>query len=76
MGAPVIASTRGALPEVARDSARFFDVEDARSCAAAIADLLDDNVLRRDLIARGYSNAARFSWVKAAREVLAALTEF
>ena len=74
LGAPVIASTRGALPEVAGDSARFFAVEDARSCAEAIADLLDDDVARAALIDAGHRNAARFSWAHAARETLAALT--
>jgi glycosyltransferase involved in cell wall biosynthesis len=50
------------------------DPQDAEAVAAALARLLGDEGLRRDLATRGRALAARFSWATTAgrtREVLA-----
>jgi glycosyltransferase involved in cell wall biosynthesis len=61
-GVPVACSDRSALPEVAGDAALLFDPDDADAVAAAVARLIDDESLRRDLVARGHERAARFTW--------------
>ena len=61
-GAPVACSNAGSLPEVAGQAARYFDPTDTHAIAAAIADLLVDPDLRRQLSAAGREQAARFTW--------------
>ncbi|HEU4935426.1 MAG TPA: glycosyltransferase family 1 protein [Vicinamibacterales bacterium] len=62
IGLPVIASNRGALPEVVGDAGILIDPEDVRAWAAAIERLLSDDYLRRSLSAKGIEQAERFSW--------------
>ena len=74
-GTPVICSTAGSLPEVAGDAALQFSPLDVEALAAALARLLGDSALRRELVGRGYRRTAEFSWERCAREVLDVLTE-
>jgi len=69
-GAPVIASNRGAIPEVAGDAALITDAEDAASLAQYLTRVLSTPSLADDLRARGFARAAQFSWDKTARQVL------
>jgi glycosyltransferase involved in cell wall biosynthesis len=62
IGLPVVASNRGALPEVVEDAGILIDPEDVRALAAAIERLLSDDCLRRSLSAKGVERAQRFSW--------------
>lgn len=62
IGLPVIASNRGALPEVVGEAGILLEPEDVRALAAAIERLLSDDDLRRSLSAKGIERAARFSW--------------
>jgi glycosyltransferase involved in cell wall biosynthesis len=73
LGAPVISSRGGSLPEVAGDGARYFDHDDPDELQAAMAALLDDPDARAHLIERGTRNVARFSWERAAAETAAVL---
>ena len=69
-GAPVVASNRGALPEVTAGAALL--VEPApEPLADALAGLLADPALRERLRAAGLARAAAFSWERTARETLA-----
>jgi glycosyltransferase involved in cell wall biosynthesis len=61
LGTPVIASTAGALPEVAGDAARLVDPYDVEAIGRAIRDLDADADLRAALAERGRVQAARFS---------------
>jgi glycosyltransferase involved in cell wall biosynthesis len=70
-GAPVIASNTSSLPEVAGDAAILVDPQDLLGLAAAMQRLCQDEALRRRMSARGVTQAARFSWQRAARETLA-----
>lgn len=72
-GAPVVASSCDALIEIGGTSALFFPIDDIEACTAAILTLLDDPVGRRELIARGYENAANFRWDRTAAQLLEAL---
>ncbi len=72
-GTPVICSSAGSLPEAAGDAALQFAPEDVDALRAALARLLGNPELRQDLAARGYRQAARFSWERCARRILAVL---
>ena len=74
-GAPVIASTTGALREVAGDAAVLVDPHDVPGWAGAITRVGADAALRADLRARGMARAAQFSWSETARRVLAVAAE-
>jgi glycosyltransferase involved in cell wall biosynthesis len=64
-GTPVVASNRGALPEVLGDAALLVDPEDEDALAGALeAAAQDRGTLRR----RGLERAARYTWQRAAAE--------
>jgi glycosyltransferase involved in cell wall biosynthesis len=69
-GAPVVTSNVSSLPEVVGDAAIQVNPENVFDIARGIRDVLLDEELRRDLIARGRQQAARFSWERTAGEVL------
>jgi len=69
-GAPVIASDRGSIPEVAGDAALLHDVDDIESFARSIERVLTDPAEAARLRERGYARAAQFTWDKTARRVL------
>ena len=74
MGAPLICSNRGALPEAAGNGALFFDPTDAVSLADRVCELLKmTSAQRNDLIAKGFANAATMSWQRTADETVALL---
>jgi len=66
-GAPVLASNRSALPEVAGDAALLVDPENLEALGKALRDLTQSEDLRRDLARRGSLRAQLFSWGKAVR---------
>jgi alpha-1,3-rhamnosyl/mannosyltransferase len=72
MGVPVVASRRGALPEVVGDAGVLVDPTDDMALARAIEGLLDDAQLRRQYAAAGRRQAARFSWSNSAGRLLEA----
>jgi len=69
-GTPVVASNRGALPEVVGDAGLLFDPEDAESLVAAIGRLVTDPALARRLAVAGRERSLRFSWTESARRTL------
>lgn len=69
-GAPVIASDRGALPEVGGQGASYFDPTQPDQIAAAIGGLIADPGRREDLRQSGFVNQQRFTWEKTARGML------
>ena len=60
-GAPVVTSKSSSLPEVAGDAAMLIDPEDVDEIAAAVAAVLEDEGLRRDLRERGYERSQSFT---------------
>ena len=66
MGVPVVASDRGAIPEVVGDAGILVDPEDVVALAAAIERVLDDGSLRRRMGDSGVARAARFTWASSA----------
>ena len=70
-GAPVVCSNAASLPEVAGDAALLVPPGDVAALAGALERVVSDEALRRDLAARGFAQAARFSWDETARRTLA-----
>ncbi len=68
-GVPVVSSNTSSLPEVAGDAALYFDPRDVDAMAEVMRRALVDESLRADLRVRGFAQAKRFSWEKAASEL-------
>jgi Glycosyltransferase len=68
-GVPVIASDTSSLPEVAADAAILVDPLAVGRITQAMADVLTDSGLRRDMIQRGQVNAQKYSWENAAKKL-------
>lgn len=69
-GTPVVSSNASSLPEVGGEAALYFDPRDVDAMADAMRRALSDESLRADLRARGFAQAQKFSWEKAARELM------
>ena len=69
-GAPVVSSNATSLPQVCGDAAHFFDPLSVEDMVAKIDDVLSDDKLRKDLIARGKNQVKKFSWERMARQTL------
>ena len=67
-GTPVVASTGGALPEVVGDAGMVVPPDDVEGFAAAIRRICGNPGFRDELIAKGYSRAAEFTWENTARK--------
>lgn len=72
-GRPLVASDRGAIPEVAGGAARLVDPESVDSIADGLGDVLLDEELRARLVAAGPRRTARFTWERCAQETAAVL---
>ena len=72
-GAPVVASNRGALAEIA-GPALLVDPLDTEALAAALRQALEPDVRQR-LVAAGLDYARRFRWEESGRATLAVLEE-
>ena len=75
LGIPVVASDRGALPEVIGDAGLLVNPDDEESMAAGLEQVLNDDTLATALSARGRTRAAGFSWDRTADRVRAAFVE-
>lgn len=70
-GCAVVAAATGGLREVVPDGTGVrVPPDDVRALAAALRRVLDDDALRRRLVAAGTAHAARFSWDDAAARAL------
>ncbi|MBI4437917.1 glycosyltransferase family 4 protein [Candidatus Uhrbacteria bacterium] len=75
VGTPVIASTRGALPEVGGDAAMYVDPEDTEAMSFALSQCLLVPEGVRELKEMGLKRAAQFSWEREAKETLKVIEE-
>lgn len=69
-GSPLIASDTSSLPEVVGEAGILINPYDVGMMAEKIDMLLSDPILRYDLVAKGFEQAAKFNWEKTARETL------
>ncbi len=72
LGIPVVASTRGALPEVSGGAAVLVDPEDVSGMSRAMERVIFDPALARRMGEDGLRRAASFSWARAAELTRAA----
>jgi glycosyltransferase involved in cell wall biosynthesis len=69
-GVPVVCSNIEPLPEIAGDAAHFIDPYDPASIAEGISKVVSDQIVRRELIEKGFRRAAAFTWENTARKTL------
>jgi glycosyltransferase involved in cell wall biosynthesis len=69
-GAPVVTSNNSSLPEAAGSAALMVEATDSTELAEAIGKVLNDDELRRRMIAAGYEQASRFTWQRSAQALL------
>src|SRR5690606_10449398 len=72
-GTPVITSATSSLPEVAGPAALLVNPRDVGAIAVGIEQIMSDSALRDNLIARGFAQAGRFTWRRAAEQALEAM---
>lgn len=68
-GTPVVASNRGAIPEVVQHPNSLFDPEDVRGMAEQILQIMESNDLREELVQHGKLAAQKFTWEAHAQAV-------
>ena len=69
LGIPVIASARGGLPELLGDAGLFVEPTDHEGIADAMARIVSDDALARDLASRGLARARHYCWRRTAQAV-------
>jgi glycosyltransferase involved in cell wall biosynthesis len=72
-GAPIVASDRGAIPEVAGDAAHFVDAEDDAALAERLQQVAGDAAEADRLRRAGAARVAEFTWRRSAEQTLASL---
>lgn len=73
MGTPVITSDRSAMPEAAGSAGVLINPDKPESIAEGIRSVLGGKISRTQLVKAGIAQAKKFSWEKAAQEVLKVL---
>jgi glycosyltransferase involved in cell wall biosynthesis len=74
-GAPVVGSHAGSIPEVVGDAGVLVAPDDVRGLAGALIAVATEPDTRAELSRRALAQAARFNWIKTARETLTAYEE-
>ena len=69
-GAPVVSSNATCMPEVLGDAVHYFNPTDVHDMATKIAEVLDDPVLREELIEKGAKQVKKYSWKHMAEQTL------
>ena len=75
LGIPVIATSRGALPELVGDAGILIVPEDAESIVAALDRVLSDDSFAETIGRRGLERSRRFQWQHTARAIHEAFQE-
>jgi len=65
---PVVSSNTSCMPEVLGNAAEYFNPLDVDNMASTIAKVINSEPLRQDLIARGHTQVAKYSWRRMAEE--------
>jgi glycosyltransferase involved in cell wall biosynthesis len=68
-GAPLLLSSSSSIPEVAGDSAFYFDPEDLESMEEAFFNAVDDPESVASKVEKGFRKAEEFTWENAAEKV-------
>lgn len=67
---PVVLSSSSCFPEVAGNGGLYFDSKSPEQLRQVISDLLNNNVLREDVISKGELRLQDFSWQKSALQTV------
>jgi glycosyltransferase involved in cell wall biosynthesis len=70
-GTPVVSSNAASLPEVVGSAGLLLSPGDVDGLARAIVQVVNDSNLRIELRERGLQQAHKFSWARAAHDILA-----
>lgn len=69
-GCPLILSDTSSFPEVAGNSAIYFNPQEEGSIKNAVEKVIYNKSLRNDMILKGYNQVKKFSWEKATNETV------
>lgn len=67
-GLPVVTSNISSMPEVGGEAALYVDPNSEEDIKGKIKQVMEDKDLREDLVKRGFIQAKKFSWEKAAEQ--------
>jgi glycosyltransferase involved in cell wall biosynthesis len=67
-GTPAIGANAGSIPEIMGEGGILFDPHSVEDLTNTLENVLEDTVLRKQLVRRGLKNVARFSWEKCAEQ--------
>lgn len=67
-GAPVVASSRGSIPEIVGDAGLIFDVDDPSALKKHLARVLGSEDVRQEMRRKSFARAAAFTWERTARQ--------
>jgi glycosyltransferase involved in cell wall biosynthesis len=65
-GTPALTSTSTCLPEIAGDAALIVDGRSTEAVARGLTTLLEDEAMRRTLVAAGHARAQMYTWTRTA----------
>jgi glycosyltransferase involved in cell wall biosynthesis len=74
-GAPVIYAQATSLPEVSGDAGLPFDPQSPEDLAVKIISILDEPDLRKQMVAKGFVQSARYRWDRAGETLWRVLRE-
>lgn len=69
-GCPVLASNTSSVPEVVGQAGLYFNPTSVDDLTFHLDKILREDMLRKDLIQRGYEQENKFSWDRCAKETL------
>jgi glycosyltransferase involved in cell wall biosynthesis len=75
-GVPVVAANRTAFPEVVGDAGFLVDPADSTAIAALVRDLINDDGIRAEYIARGRKRAEGYRWSACAARAACAMQAY
>jgi len=74
-GCPVITSNVSSLPEAGGDAAIYVNPTDTLDIATKIEQVVSNQILRKEMVEKGYNQIKKFSWDKTASNTLKVLEQ-
>lgn len=69
-GTPVVCSDHACMKEILGDSAIFVDAREANMIRDGVLKIINDQMLKEQVIAKGYSQIRKYDWKKMAKDTL------
>lgn len=73
MNLPIVAANSTCIPEIVNGAALLFETRNPEQLGRNLGDVLTDQDLRSQLVSKGETRAAEFSWLETAKRTLAIL---